>query len=68
MKVATTALLAASLVAAAPSKRQAANINDLFVAKGKKYFGTITDPNLLGDAKDTAAIQATFGQVTPENR
>jgi endo-1,4-beta-xylanase len=67
MKTVTAALLAASLASAAPSKRQAPNLNDLFVAKGKEYFGTITDPGLLQNGQDTAAILATFGQVTAEN-
>jgi len=68
MKAATTALLAASLAAAAPAKRQAVpSLHDLFVAKGKEYFGAITDPQLLNNAQDTAAIQASFGQVTCEN-
>ena len=68
MKTIAATLLAASLASAAPSRRQEVpNLNDLFVAKGKEYFGTITDPNLLQNAQDTAAIQATFGQVTPEN-
>ncbi|KAG9498113.1 hypothetical protein J7337_011008 [Fusarium musae] len=64
-------LYTASLVAAIPTAiepRQAADsINKLIKNKGKLYYGTITDPNLLGVAKDTAVIKADFGAVTPEN-
>lgn len=61
-------ILAASAAAAMPSKRQAeASINDLFVAKGKLYYGTISDATLLNDATNVAVIQADFGQLTPEN-
>lgn len=48
--------------------RQAAeSINDKFVAKGKKYFGTCTDQGLLSSGSSAAVIKADFGQVTPEN-
>ena len=64
-------LFAASLVAAAPANiepRQSPNsINKLIINKGKKYYGTITDPNLLSNQKNNAIIKANFGQVTAEN-
>ncbi|SPJ71117.1 related to endo-1,4-beta-xylanase [Fusarium torulosum] len=64
-------LFTASLVAAMPASvepRQAqSNLNKLIQNKGKKYFGTITDPNLLASSQDTSVIKANFGQVTPEN-
>ncbi|KAI8671877.1 Beta-xylanase [Fusarium keratoplasticum] len=64
-------LFAASLVAAAPANiepRQSPNsINKLIINKGKKYYGTITDPNLLSNQKNNAVIKANFGQVTAEN-
>ncbi|KAI6765874.1 hypothetical protein HG530_006944 [Fusarium avenaceum] len=64
-------LFTASLVAAMPASvepRQAqTSLNKLIQNKGKKYFGTITDPNLLANAQDTNTIKAVFGQVTPEN-
>jgi endo-1,4-beta-xylanase len=66
----------AALVSAAPvtepevfDARQAAeSINARMVAKGRKYFGTCTDQNLLNTGSNAAIIKANFGQVTPENR
>jgi endo-1,4-beta-xylanase len=67
----TSFLFTASLVAAMPASvepRQAqSNLNKLIQNKGKKYFGTITDPNLLASSQDTNVIKTNFGQVTPEN-
>ncbi|KAL6409106.1 endo- -beta-xylanase c [Ilyonectria robusta] len=63
-------LFAASLVVAAPTvePRQSSNsINKLIINKGKKYYGTITDPTLLNNQQNVAVIKADFGQVTPEN-
>ncbi|KAF4456855.1 endo-1,4-beta-xylanase C [Fusarium austroafricanum] len=64
-------LFTASLVAAIPTSvepRQAAqSINQLIKQKGKLYYGTITDPNLLQNQKNNAVIKGNFGQVTPEN-
>lgn len=70
-------LSAAALVSAFPmaepepviDTRQATeSLNDKFVAKGKKYFGTCTDQGRLGAGSNAAIIKADFGQVTPENR
>jgi hypothetical protein len=36
-------------------------------AKGKKYFGTATDPNTFGDSTVKTIITSDFGAVTPEN-
>ncbi|KAM0196037.1 hypothetical protein ACHAPI_006054 [Fusarium lateritium] len=63
-------LFTASLVAAMPASvepRQQTSLNKMILNKGKKYFGTITDPNLLANQQDTSVIKANFGQVTPEN-
>ncbi|KAF5000248.1 hypothetical protein FGRMN_1880 [Fusarium graminum] len=64
-------LFTASLVAAIPTSiepRQASDsINKLIKNKGKLYYGTITDPNLLASSQDTSVIKANFGAVTPEN-
>ena len=76
MKLSIVALLSASvLVSALPvaesefDERQAAqSIGDAIVAKGKKYFGTCTDPNRLNAGSNSAIIKANFNQVTPENR
>jgi endo-1,4-beta-xylanase len=37
-------------------------------AKGKKYFGTCTDPGRFNSGSNGAVIKANFGQITPENR
>jgi len=37
------------------------------VAKGKKYFGTCADSNLLSNSQNVAIIKAQFNQLTPEN-
>jgi endo-1,4-beta-xylanase len=77
MKLSIVALLSASvLVSAAPfaepepilDERQAAqSIDAAMKAKGKKYFGTCTDPGRLNTGSNSAIIKANFGQVTPEN-
>ncbi|KIM23070.1 glycoside hydrolase family 10 protein [Serendipita vermifera MAFF 305830] len=36
-------------------------------AKGKKYFGTCADSNLLSNSQNSAIIKAQFNQLTPEN-
>ncbi|KAI9323991.1 glycoside hydrolase superfamily [Zopfochytrium polystomum] len=74
--VASTALalvaVAAALVAA-PSPAAAAiggaNLNTLFVAKGKKFFGTATDNPELTNAAYVSILntKTEFGQVTPGN-
>jgi endo-1,4-beta-xylanase len=69
-----TLLLASILASAAPfaepelEQRQAAqSIHDAMVAKGRKYFGTCTDPNRFNTGSNAAIIKANFGQITPEN-
>ena len=72
----TAVLLFSGLSLAAPSiepeplfSRQAAqSINDAIIKKGKKYFGTCTDPGRFNSGQNGAIIKANFGQVTPENR
>ena len=77
--VLASVLSAAALVSAFPMAepepvvdvyvRQAdQSINDAFVKKGKKYFGTCTDQGRLNAGSNAAIIKADFGQVTPENR
>lgn len=77
MKLSLIALLGASaIVSAAPaaepeplfSRQAAKSINDAMIRKGKKYFGTATDANLLNVQSNSNIIKANFGQVTPENR
>jgi endo-1,4-beta-xylanase len=49
-------------------ERQAANSLDVAMkAKGKLYWGTATDQGRLTAGSNAAVIQASFGQVTPEN-
>jgi endo-1,4-beta-xylanase len=69
MKFALATLLSASaLVSAIPiEERQAQTINEAMIAKGKKYFGTCTDPGRLGSGSNSAVIKQHFGQITPEN-
>jgi endo-1,4-beta-xylanase len=61
------ALLAVVAVSATPVERQLASINALFKAKGKLYFGSITDPVDIANCQDVNTIIADFGAVTPEN-
>ncbi|KAL2864233.1 endo-1,4-beta-xylanase [Aspergillus lucknowensis] len=61
------AILASTASAGVISARQAASINDAFVAAGKLYYGNIADSNTLGIAENEAILTADFGQVTPEN-
>jgi endo-1,4-beta-xylanase len=78
MKLSLITLLSASaLVSAAPladpepflDERQAAqSIDAAMKAKGRKYFGTCTDPGRFNSGQNGAIIKANFGQVTPENR
>jgi len=78
MKFILASLLSVSaLVSALPTaepepvldERQASeSIHDAFVAKGKKYFGTCSDPGRFNSGKNGAIIKANFGQITPENR
>jgi len=77
MKLSLITLLSVSaLVSAAPfaepealvEERQAAqSINAAMKAKGRKYFGTATDPGRFNSGKNGAIIKANFGQITPEN-
>ncbi|KAF1918741.1 endo-beta-1,4 xylanase [Ampelomyces quisqualis] len=64
-------LVAAALVADPKpmlDERQAAqSIDAAMKAKGRKYFGTCTDPNRFNSGQNAAIIKANFGQVTPEN-
>ena len=67
-----TSLFMAGAAVAVPfldlEPRQAiTNIDKLMKEKGKLYFGTCADRNLLSNAQNTAVISATFGQLTPEN-
>ncbi|KFY47019.1 hypothetical protein V495_02122 [Pseudogymnoascus sp. VKM F-4514 (FW-929)] len=61
------ALLAATLASATPVKRELASIDKLFKAKGKLYFGSITDPVDIANTQDANTIIADFGAVSPEN-
>lgn len=63
----TIALLTATLAFAMPVERQLVSINGLFKAKGKLYFGSITDPANLANTQDANTIIANFGAVTAEN-
>ncbi|KAB8215260.1 endo-1,4-beta-xylanase F3 [Aspergillus novoparasiticus] len=51
----------------ASSQQAPASINNAFVAKGKKYFGTCADQGTLSDGTNSGIIKADFGQLTPEN-
>jgi endo-1,4-beta-xylanase len=72
-----TILSISALVSAAPyaepepilDERQAAqSINAAMIKKGRKYFGTATDPGRFNSGQNAAIIKANFGQITPENR
>lgn len=51
-----------------PIVKREDSLNEKFVAKGKKYFGTCADQGRLSNAQNAAIVKADFGQVTPENR
>jgi hypothetical protein len=78
MKLSLATLLSASaLVAAVPVAEpepalhlRATNqsIDAGMKAKGKKYFGTCSDPGRFNSGQTGAVIKANFGQITPENR
>jgi len=59
----------AALASATPivQDRALASIDTLFKAKGKLYFGSITDPVDIANSQDVATIIADFGAVSPEN-
>lgn len=62
----TSRNVALALVAATGAQ---ANLNQLAVAAGKKYFGSATDNGELSDAAYVAILSDAneFGQVTPGN-
>ncbi|KAF4552838.1 Endo-1,4-beta-xylanase C [Elsinoe fawcettii] len=68
-----TTLFTASFVAgslALPTSleaRQTASINTEFKARGKKYWGNISDQQLLSNSQNAALLRSNFGQLTPEN-
>ncbi|KAH6653920.1 family 10 glycosyl hydrolase [Truncatella angustata] len=65
MRFSTTAAAAAALSISGVS----ANLNQLAVAAGKKYFGSATDNSELTDTAYTAILNDSteFGQITPGN-
>ncbi|KFY33049.1 hypothetical protein V495_08484 [Pseudogymnoascus sp. VKM F-4514 (FW-929)] len=63
-----TTLFLATLVSSTPvAERELASIDKLFKAKGKLYFGSITDPVDIANSQDANTIIADFGAVSPEN-
>lgn len=66
-QVLSIALLAATLASATPVKRELASIHELFTAKGKLYYGSITDPVDIANQQDVDTIKAYFGQLSPQN-
>lgn len=61
-------LLASLCSASVVAGRQAsASVNDAFVSRGKKYFGTCGDQGTLSDGTNSAIVKADFGQLSPEN-
>jgi endo-1,4-beta-xylanase len=60
-------LFTATLVSGSPLSSQLASINELFKAKEKHYFGSITDPVDIANSQDANTVIADFGAVTPEN-
>ncbi|KAB8069849.1 endo-1,4-beta-xylanase F3 [Aspergillus leporis] len=62
-----TGILLCTSLCVASSQQTPASINNAFVAKGKKYFGTCADQGTLSDNTNSGIIKADFGQLTPEN-
>lgn len=44
------------------------SVDGAMKAKGRKYFGTCSDPGRFNSGQTGAVIKANFGQITPENR
>ena len=76
----TILLFSAARSLAAPVSDVNTNVEELFTRqaaqsidaamkkKGRKYFGTCSDPGRFNSGKNGAIIKANFGQITPENR
>jgi hypothetical protein len=45
----------------------ATGLHAAMVRKGKQYFGSIADSNLLNNAQNVAVLKREFGVLTPEN-
>lgn len=64
----TSIFVAGSLAAPAQLEaRQSTSLDAKFKAKGKKYWGSIGDGQLLTNANNVALLKSQFGQLTPEN-
>ncbi|KFX94248.1 hypothetical protein O988_06404 [Pseudogymnoascus sp. VKM F-3808] len=63
----TTLFLATLVSSTLVAEREIASIDKLFKAKGKLYFGSITDPVDITNSQDANTIIADFGAVSPEN-
>ncbi|KAL1741499.1 glycoside hydrolase family 10 protein [Schizophyllum fasciatum] len=62
-----TFALSVARAGAVPTSRQLSGLNDLFVAKGKLFWGNIGDSNTLSSSSNTDILKSEFGAVTPEN-
>lgn len=80
MKFSLTTVLLFSAAGSLAAPVSEANVEDLFSRqaaqsidaamkkKGRKYFGTASDPGRFNQGSNGAIIKANFGQITPENR
>ncbi|TRM58124.1 glycoside hydrolase family 10 protein [Schizophyllum amplum] len=59
--------LSVARAGAVPAPRQLSGLNDLFVAKGKLFWGNIGDSNTLSISSNTEVLTSEFGALTPEN-
>jgi hypothetical protein len=65
--IAYTAIAAVLGSTVPSSKREAASLNDLFVASGKQFFGAAVNATDFEDPAKVALLKSQFGSLTPKH-